>query len=211
VNSKVDQSLDALSFSLCSIFFCLFVSAFSLNRNNSGLKILRWVVEIPQLGAMSFYLLEVVSSGSISPLLGISVNTILLGSWSLSYHWCLRLSCGSHEPHSPPLTATYFYSFPWPSRLRSCLFPCLILTPFIPPPILPHPGPSLHLAPMIILFSLLNRVEASTLLFSFLLSLIWLVSFIVVILSSWSNIHLSVSICHLRPFCLGYFTQNDIS
>jgi hypothetical protein len=36
---KVGLSLDDLSFSLCSIF----VTAFPLDRNNSGLKFLRWV------------------------------------------------------------------------------------------------------------------------------------------------------------------------
>ena len=55
--------LGGLSFSLCSIF----VPAFPLDRNNSGLKILK-------IGASTgdrVYPLEVISSSSISPLLGI--------------------------------------------------------------------------------------------------------------------------------------------
>jgi hypothetical protein len=48
----VGQSVDVLSFSLCSIF----VSEFPLDRNNTGLKILRWVDgPIIQLGAMFIY------------------------------------------------------------------------------------------------------------------------------------------------------------
>jgi hypothetical protein len=37
MNAKLGQSLDGLSFSLCSIF----VPEFPLDRNNSGLKILK--------------------------------------------------------------------------------------------------------------------------------------------------------------------------
>jgi hypothetical protein len=44
------QSLDGLFFSLCSIF----VPAFPLDRDDSGLKVLRWVdAHILLLGAMS--------------------------------------------------------------------------------------------------------------------------------------------------------------
>jgi hypothetical protein len=50
----VGQSLDGFSLSLCSIFF--FVPAFSLDRNNSGLKILKWVGGLfPQMGPVSIY------------------------------------------------------------------------------------------------------------------------------------------------------------
>jgi hypothetical protein len=46
------QSLDVFSFSLCSIF----VPAFPLDRDNSGLKFLRWVSgPIPPLGDTSIY------------------------------------------------------------------------------------------------------------------------------------------------------------
>jgi hypothetical protein len=47
----VGQSLDGLSFSLCSIF----VPTFPLDRDNSRLKILRWVDgPIPQLCTPAF-------------------------------------------------------------------------------------------------------------------------------------------------------------
>jgi hypothetical protein len=64
------QSLVSLSFSLCSIF----VPVFSLDRNISGLKILRLVGDpIPQL--------EVLSTSCISPLLDIWTKVITIGSW----------------------------------------------------------------------------------------------------------------------------------
>ena len=53
MDPKVGRSLGCLSFSICSIFFVL---TFPLGRNNSGLKILRWIGgPIPHLGAMSIY------------------------------------------------------------------------------------------------------------------------------------------------------------
>ena len=55
-----------MAFPLVSIFFILvpvFVPAFPLDRNNSGLKFLRWVGgPIPQLGALPSYC-EMVSVG----------------------------------------------------------------------------------------------------------------------------------------------------
>jgi hypothetical protein len=49
---KLGRSLDGFSFSLCSI--C--VTAFSLDRNSSGPKFLRWVGDlIPQMSAMFIY------------------------------------------------------------------------------------------------------------------------------------------------------------
>jgi hypothetical protein len=52
MNLKLGPSLDGLSFSLCSIF----VPAFPLDRNNCGLKIMRWVGgPISLMGAMSIY------------------------------------------------------------------------------------------------------------------------------------------------------------
>ena len=77
MDPKLGQSLDGLFFSLCSNF----VSAFPLDRKNSGSEILlmgRW----PHASTRGHvYLLEVVSSGSISPLLGISAKVIPIGSW----------------------------------------------------------------------------------------------------------------------------------
>ena len=73
---KLDLSLDGLSFRLCSIF----VPAFLSDRNNSGsnfLKIGGW--PHPSIGA-PVYLLGVVSSGSISLLLGIWAKVIPIES-----------------------------------------------------------------------------------------------------------------------------------
>ena len=76
MDPKVEQSLHGLSFTLCPIV----VPAFSLDRDNSGLKILDgWVVPFFHCGHV--YLLEVVSSGSISPVLGILINVIPVESW----------------------------------------------------------------------------------------------------------------------------------
>jgi hypothetical protein len=75
------RSLDDFSFSLCSIFV-------PLNRNNSGLKILRWVGG-PSLnrgqsgGAGHAYLLDTVTIGSFFPLLGILANVIPVGPGNL--------------------------------------------------------------------------------------------------------------------------------
>ena len=75
MDAKVGWSLDCFSFSLCSIFFPV-----PLYRNNSG--------QIFEMGGWSHhstegsvYLLEVASSGSISPLLGISAKVIPIESW----------------------------------------------------------------------------------------------------------------------------------
>ena len=70
MDPKLVPSLGGFSFRLCSIF----VFAFPLDRNNSGLKNLKVVGgSVPQL--------EVVSSGSTSPLLGISANVRPIESW----------------------------------------------------------------------------------------------------------------------------------
>jgi hypothetical protein len=72
----VGRSLDSLSFSLCSIFFVL---VFLLHRNISGLKFLRCTGGHPSNRDWA-YLLEVVSTSCISPLLGISAKVITIGS-----------------------------------------------------------------------------------------------------------------------------------
>jgi hypothetical protein len=77
MDPKVGRSLDGLSFSLCSIF----VPAFSLDRNNSGSKNLRWVSVAPSINSGPGLSTWVISSGSIYPLLGISAKVIPIGSW----------------------------------------------------------------------------------------------------------------------------------
>ena len=77
MDPNLGLSVGRLSFSLCSIF----VPAFPLTRNISGLKFLEmggW--PLVSTGG-HIYLLEVVSSDSITPLLGISVNVIPIKSW----------------------------------------------------------------------------------------------------------------------------------
>jgi hypothetical protein len=72
MDHTLGQSLDDLSFTLCSIF----VPTFPLDRNNLGLNILKmggWF--LPSTGG-PVYLLEMVSSGYMSPLLGISATTL---------------------------------------------------------------------------------------------------------------------------------------
>jgi hypothetical protein len=70
-------TLDGLSLSLCSIFAPVFPS----EGNNSGSEFLKmggW----PHVSVGAHvYLLEVISSGSISTLLGISVKVIPIESW----------------------------------------------------------------------------------------------------------------------------------
>jgi hypothetical protein len=73
----VGQSLDGLSFSLCSNFG----SCISFRQEQSRVKIF-------EMGVWSYlstgdraYLLEVISTGTISPLFGISASVIPIGSW----------------------------------------------------------------------------------------------------------------------------------
>ena len=75
INSKLGGSLDGLSFNLCSIF----VPAVPLDRNNSGLKILKKGMWLPVSTGGHVYLL-VLSFCSISPLLYISANVIPIES-----------------------------------------------------------------------------------------------------------------------------------
>ena len=72
-----------------------------------------------------------------------------------------------------------------------------------PPPFLFLPSPSHPLLPLIILFPLLSRTEASTLWSSFLLSFMWSMSCIVGIPHSLANIHLSVITYHVCSFVTG--------
>jgi hypothetical protein len=76
------------------------------------------------------YLLEVIPSGSISLMIGISANVIPKGSGSLVHPWCLGISRVSSLP--PSNTAAYFYSSSWPTRLLYCL-PSYLILPLFPP------------------------------------------------------------------------------
>jgi hypothetical protein len=119
----------------------LFVPVFPFDRNNSGLKILRWMSGlISQLGAMSNYLRW--SLQVLSPLCWVfRVMSPPLGLENHLLPWCLGLSSGS----TPPPTAICFYSFSWPIGLLSWLFSYLILPP-LPPLLSPSQAPpSLYL------------------------------------------------------------------
>ena len=56
--------------------------------------------------------------------------------------------------------------------------------------------------PMGILFPLLRRAKTSKLLYYFFLSFMWSVNCILVILSFWANIHLSVSAYYVCSFVI---------
>jgi hypothetical protein len=84
-----------------------------------------------------------------------------LGPGSLSHPWHLGHFNG--PPCSPTLTAQYFYLFFLSSELLTCFFPYLNLTPIFSPSLLFYPGPFFPLPSMIILFPLLNEIEATTL------------------------------------------------
>jgi hypothetical protein len=104
-------------------------------------------------------------------------------------------------PH--PQIVTHLCSISWPSVLLPCVLPYQILSPFpSPPPPIFLSSPSHPLSPLIILFPLLNRTEASTLWSSFL-SVLWFVSWIVGILSLLPNIHLSERTYHVCSFVTG--------
>ena len=77
MDPKFGWSLGIFSF----IFFHIFVPAFPLDRNNSGPEILKVGGWPTVLTGGHVYLLEVFSSGSISPVLGILANVIPIESW----------------------------------------------------------------------------------------------------------------------------------
>lgn len=138
-----------------------------------------------------------VLTGSPSPLWDISVNVIPMTSWeALAF-----LATGTFWllPHSSPSpTATH------PSVPLLHLLPHLILlSSFSSPPPLFLPGPFHPLLPLIILFPLLSRTEASTLRSSLFLSFMWFMC-IVSIPHSLPKIHLTVSTCHVCSFVTGF-------
>ena len=140
---------------------------------------------------------EVASSGSISPMLWLTVKVTPIDSWvpPLSQVSVSSWRC----PHLPLLSVADFHSFSWPSSHLSCLSPCLILNlPISCLPLLPHSF--LPLSLMTILLSLLSEMQASSLEPSFLFSFFGSVECIMGILYFMANIHLSMSICHACHF-----------
>jgi len=98
-----------------------------------------------------------VSTGSLSPLLGISADVIPLGPGSLLFSWYLGLSDG--YPQFPSPIATCLYSISWPSRYHPISFHTWSCTPFLPPHPLFLPSPFHSLSPVNILFPLLRRTK----------------------------------------------------
>ena len=156
---------------------------------------------IPQLGALPN--LWIWSLQVLPPLCwAFQLISSLLGPGSLLLSWHLGLA-GGYPQFPIPHCYTPLFKF---------LTPCISsLSPLIPvhahlfPP--PHPfflpSTSHPLLSISILFPLLRRTEASTFWPSFFLSFIWSVNCILVILSFWANIYLSVSAYHVCSFVTG--------
>ena len=137
--SQAGQSLDAPSFSFCSIF----VPVLPLDRNISGLKAFRCVCgSISPLGNMPIYL-YLVLTGSISPYL---LKSSLLGPGSLSVPWHLGPYSGYPQFLIPALLDIFIrYLTPYASLLSSPVpdtAPLLSSTSSIPPSSSLPPPPS---------------------------------------------------------------------
>jgi len=122
----VGWSLGGLFLSLCSTF-----SVFPLDRNNSGLKILRWLGgPIPQLRAVPSYWrwpLQI-----LSPLCWV-FQLMSFPFWELP--WSLGLSSAS-PPFSPP-PHCYIFLF-----IFLTLWTAFLSLPISNPAILPFPSPT---------------------------------------------------------------------
>jgi hypothetical protein len=114
----------------------------------------------------------------------------LWGPGRLLLSWYLGLSCCY-----PQFPIPHFY-IPLFNFLTLCTSPPFLPIPDSPPPPLPPKSlpPSTSLDYFV---PLLRRTEASTFWSSFLLSFMWSMSYIVGILHSLPNIHLSVSTYHV--------------
>jgi hypothetical protein len=118
-----------------------------------------------------------------------------LTPWTLPHH----SSLGFLEtlPITSP-TAADFHSYSW---LSGPLSPHMILLPYpVPSHAISYPVPSIHLAPMTILFSLLCVIHTPLLRTSFSFNFFGSVGYVMGILYFMANIHLSLSIYHVCPF-----------
>ena len=134
---------------------------FPLDRNNSGLKCLRWIGgPIPQLGAVPIHWIWTLQV--LSPLCWVFwLMSSPSGPENLLLPWHLGLSSGY-----PQFPIPHCYTPPF-NFLTLCTDPAPLFFP--PPPFpLPLPGPSCPLSSVIILFPLLSRTEAPILWSSFL-------------------------------------------
>ena len=128
MDPTLGRSLDGLSFSFHSIL----VPAFLLDHNNSESNTERSVGgPIPPLES-PVHLLEVISSGSISPLLGILAKVIPIETGDLLTSQISGSFYRFLPPPSPPLQLHISIHFPNPLGFSpvSPLPPYLILSPF---------------------------------------------------------------------------------
>jgi hypothetical protein len=164
----VRQSLDGLSFSLCSTL-CPYISfregQFCVNIFEMG----GWPYSSTR--AMPNLWMYMLSTGPLTFLSGISANVIPVVSWeplafleSGTFYWLFQV------PYPPMLHNSFQHPDPlYFSPVSSPTWSC----PSPPPPSLSLPGPYLNLPPLIILFPLVCRTEAPTLWSFFFLSFVW--------------------------------------
>jgi hypothetical protein len=145
----VGQSLDGLSFCLCSTL----CPCISFSQEPFWVKILSMGGWLHPSTRSCAYPLDMVSTGSISPFWVFKLmSSSPMGPENLLYPWHLGLSGGYPQVPHPPLLHT---SVQFPDLLYFfCLLPHLIMSPVFYPPPLSLPGPSLSLSSVIILFPL---------------------------------------------------------
>lgn len=143
-----------LSYSLCSIF----ILAFLLDTKNTRSNILNVSWWPHSSSGSPVKLLEVVSSGFIFPLLGISAVTPF-NPGSLSHHSSMGFSRGPPFPHLWQLLISIHSPvlLDFSPALLSPALPCILESIFLP--LLSHSGPSLPVPSVIILFSILSEIE----------------------------------------------------
>jgi hypothetical protein len=167
----VGWCLDGLFFSLCSII----CPSISLERDNSGINILRWMGEpIFPLGAISIYLR--LSLQVLSPCCCILAKVILTGSWEPLAFLISGPSSGSPNSQTPLLR--FSTHSPDPLDFSPVHFYAWSCIPFFPLPPLSHPDSPNLMPPMTIWFPILGGFVAFTLWPSFLLSSTWYLSWI---------------------------------
>ena len=98
----------SLWMAISSVSDPFFVPAFPLERNHSGLKILMGGWPLSSTVVLA-YALDMVSTGSVPPLLGISANVITLGSWgtlaflaSGTFQWIQPVPGYTPRCYTPP-------------------------------------------------------------------------------------------------------------
>ena len=137
-------------------------------------------------------------SGSPSPLWDISAHVIPVGFWEALTFLTSGTFCWLSLFLIPITTQLCSISWHTSSPISThtwCLPPFFLSLPFfLPSP--PHP-----LLPMIILFPLLSKIEASTLWVSFFSSFVW--SVVSWVFQAFPNIYLSVSTYHVCSFMTG--------